>query len=187
MSQPVNEEVFVPTGWGQVKPRTVLDLPSGSKVLIRELEIQDLLSLGILDIVDQFSQEILPKASVKGKSVEKKFLQDVAENSDQFEKMVDVMNKITASAVIKPSVTYAPLPENGQREDLDPNKVYAHLVPLEDRLQIFEKAVAGMEDLFRSGEGQTEGVAAVADEQSVPDNASPAYRDIEPRPGLLSE
>ncbi|UVK63825.1 tail assembly chaperone [Gordonia phage LilyPad] len=183
-----NNDFTVPAGWGQVKPTIVLDLPSGSKVKVRELEIQDLLKLGVLDIVDSFSQEALPKQTPKGSSVEKKFLEDVAANKDQFEKMIDVMNKITAQAVVVPPVVYVPPPPEGQPEsELKEGVVYAHLVPLEDRLAIFEKAVAGMEDLFRSGEGQADDVASVADVQDVQLPAEPASGDIASHPSLLPE
>ncbi|AOE44832.1 tail assembly chaperone [Gordonia phage Terapin] len=187
MSNP-NEELTLAAGWGQVKPHHVLDLPSGSKVLVKELEIQDLLKMGILDLVDSFSQEILPKNTPKGGSAEKQFLQDLAENSGQFEKMVDVMNQIAASAVAKPPVTYVAPPKPGTpAEDLDPDKIYAHLIPLEDRIAIFEKAVVGMEDLFRPGEGQAEGVADMANVQGVPENSGGAHRSVASHPSLLSE
>ncbi|AWY06125.1 tail assembly chaperone [Gordonia phage Suzy] len=189
MSEELTADDFkISNGWGRVKPMMALDLPSESRVLIRELEIQDLLKMGILDLVDSFSQEILPKNTPKGDSAEKKFLQDLAENSGQFEKMVDVMNQIAAAAIVKPAVTYVAPPQPGsQPEDLDPDKVYAHLIPLEDRLAIFEKAVAGMDDLFRTGEGQAEGVAAVADVQGVPANPGGAHRSVASHPSLLSE
>ncbi|QNJ55333.1 tail assembly chaperone [Gordonia phage LittleFella] len=178
----------VPEGWGQVKPRQVLDLPSGSKVLIKELDLPDLLNLGILDIVDQFSQEALPAASIKGSSAEKKFLKDLAENKGQFDKMLDVMNKVTAAAVVKPPVIYLPpAPEGEPEKEPEEGKVYAHLVPIEDRLAIFEKGVAGMEDLFRSREGQAQDVAAVADVQDVQQDPVGTSGDIAPHPSLLPE
>lgn len=177
MSNPLNtaeaqkvEDTGLVSGWGQVKPRLRLELPSGSRVLLQELEIPDLLGLGILDIVDQFSQELLPKPDPKkGKeSAEKEFLADLTKNKDQFNSMLDVVDKIVASAVIEPKVTYVPPVKEGEPDPLlEEGKIYAHLIPIDDRMTIFEKAVAGMEDLFRSGEGQAEGVADVADGESV--------------------
>ena len=183
-----DQDYAVPAGWGQVRPLQTVELPSGGRVLVRELEIQDLLNLDILDIVDSFSQEALPKASVKGSNSEAQFLKNVAENKDQFDKMVDVMNRVAAQAIVKPVVTYVPPPKPGEAEqEAVEGKVYAHLIPLEDRLAVFNKAVAGMEDLFRDSTEQAENVGAVADVQEVQLPAEPASGDIASHPSLLPE
>lgn len=150
-------------GWGQLSEFFELDLPSGSTVLMRDLEVTELLDLGVLDIMDKFTQLALPDLEgVTPDKVSDLDLKTLSDSSEDFKKIFNTIDRICARAVVKPNVS---LLKEG--EDPDPEKVYANLIPLNDRIAIFEEAVDNMKDLFQSGEGQAADVANLPDVQKL--------------------
>lgn len=161
-----NAEVFIPNGWGAPKPTRVLDLPSGGKVRIRELEIPDLLKLGVLDVVDTFTKKVLPKTPGKKAkaATEDKLAEKLMRNPDQLDSMLVVVDKICVEAIVYPEVSLKP---EDPAEALDPNKFYAHLIPFEDRMEVFAKSSSSLEEYFQAGGEQADAVGAVEESASV--------------------
>lgn len=152
-----------PKGWGQVKESFDLTLPSGAHVRVRELEVSDLIDLGVLDILDTFTQKVLPKnaTEAKKKKADEEFANNLVRDKEKFTGMMDVVDAVCARAIVEPKVLI----------EKDPDKVvegsfYAHLIPMDDRMEVFGAAVKSMDGLFPSGDGQAEAVEPVAGEQS---------------------
>lgn len=162
-------------GWGQLKENFELDLPSGAKVLMRELEVTELINLGVLDIIDKFTQLTLPNDASESAQQQLALL---AERSDDFKNVFQVVGKICRSSVVKPTIEDLPAGEQPI-----PGHFYAHLIPFADQLAIFEEAVDGMSDLFQSGEGQAETVAALPDVEDVEHAAKSAPRNTKVKNG----
>lgn len=158
----------LPQGWGQVKSRIELGLPSGAKVLVEKIEVTDLLSLGLLDSLDTFTQKLIPsaedkdKAAQSGKTEEEIFGERVLNDIEQFADVIKVVDKVVSRSVVEPRVLLA----DGDAP-LDPSRVYAHLIPLEDRMAIFEAVLPDMTDTFPPGGGSSDGVATVENVEAV--------------------
>ena len=158
-----------PAAWGRAKPRKDLVLPSGARVLVEKIELTDLLSLGILDSVDSFTQKLLPDSSVpQEKKTEEDLADQVLGDMNRFSDIVKVVDKVVCRAVVQPRVHPMPTDEDGNEIPVQDDKIYAHLIPLEDRMAIFEEVLPEMSDTFPAGGGPAAGVEAVANVQELP-------------------
>jgi len=166
----MSNPAFVPAGWGAVKPKFDLDLPSGARVKVEHLEITELLQLGIIDSIDSFSKKLLPAvqdAASSGKSQEEIVGENVVKDIDQFGDVLKVVDKVVARAIVEPKVHVAPKSKKGKNPELDPDKFYAHLIPLEDRMAVFEAVLPDMSDTFQPGGGSSAGVENVENGEGV--------------------
>ena len=152
ITSPAQAEAFVQasvaSGWGQVKPTIELDLPSGSKVLIQELDIPKMIELGVLDQLDSFTGKVLPKEPKKGKKAKKEEEPEMPDG-EQLGVIMTVMDKVVAAVLIEPKVEYI--------EDIanaDPSKIYSNLIPLPDKMEIFNKGFASMLEFLGASGGQ---------------------------------
>ena len=152
-----------PSGWGVVKPRLDLRLPSGAFVQIEPLELTELLQLGIIDSIDSFSQKLLPAVQGQASQLsEEELSKNVLKDASQLGGVLEVVNKVVSRAIVQPQVHVLAedaVPEQG--------KLYAHLIPLEDRMAVFEAVLPDMSDTFPAGGGPADGVANVADGEVV--------------------
>lgn len=164
----------VSAGWGKPKESIVLELPSGNgKVRIKDLEIPDLVRLGVLDVLDTFTKKVLPKEPGKKKKTQDQSVADrIMQNPDQLTGMLEVIDKVIAEAIIEPKVSLRVPIEGaeGQYEPLDEDKIYAHLVPFEDKMEVFSRSTGSMEEYFRAGGEQTADVGAVEESEGVQRN-----------------
>ena len=141
--------VSVSPAWGrQASAYQSLDLPSGSRVKIRKLELVDLIALGLMDLLDSFSQQVFAEDS-EGKTTQE-IGSEILKGDDvaKIGKVIEMTAKISAAAVVEPKVHLL-----SEGEEMDPDKVYAHLIPFEDQMTIFEAVIPSMEGTFRDGEG----------------------------------
>lgn len=156
-------------GWGQVKPRRELKLPSGSVVVVQDMDLAELLETGILEHIDIFTQELtkdeLEKAQAEGKDIEKVKTEKVMK-SDKLKSSISVINDVVSRCVVEPKLH---LLEKG--ETAEQGKIYAHLVPIEDRFVIVGEALPDMSDTFLGSEEPGEAVAAVEDGEGLSDDA----------------
>ena len=166
----------VPSGWGQVKPGFDLELPSGALVRIERMEIADLLGLGILDSIDTFTQKLLPSEGKHGadQSAEQELGNRIMNDLSQFSDVLEMVDKVIARAVVKPQLHLAPFNDNGEPLPLQDGKIYAHLVPLEDKMAIFQAVIPEMDDTFPDSDQSAAGVADLEDVQGVPSQADSA-------------
>ncbi len=177
--------VEIPSGWGQVRPSSPLNLPSGARVLYQRLEITELIGLGVLDMVDTFTQEVLPKDDASFQAAQKAMAGEIMGDKDRFESVMESIYKIAAKAIVKPEVIY--IDPSERKEALPEGKVFAHLIPMEDCIFVFEHSVEGMKDLFRAGEEQADAVADVADGEGDALPSEPTARHRGEEPSVLPE
>lgn len=163
-TQPAN----LPSGWG-VPKNLIFDevLPSGAKVRLRKLEMEDLISMGLLDQLDTFSPEAISGVNeLQEKSSEEK--KEYGKRLIELFKMVD---KIVVAALLSPKVL--PKPENLEDPRIE-GQLYVDGIPQEDRMHIFETAAEDMSSFLRIGEGQSGDVGSVEAGSVVPNEAVPA-------------
>lgn len=142
--------------WGYVKPDRKVTLPSGASVTLRQLEIPDLVSLGVLDKMDSFT----PKVLGTGK---KKKNEDPAISSEKMADLVKVLDSIAVAAIVNPKVS--PDPEDGKFVE---GVRYASKIPMEDKMFVFQNSFSGMEEFFRLGGGQAASLGNVASVEADP-------------------
>lgn len=133
--------------WGQIQPKKELELPSGAKVLVRELDILEIVRLGLVDKIDSFTARALPKSETGGK--------DESEGADLFrdpEKMAALtaaIDAVVVASVVKPKVH----PQPADAADILEGRIYVHLIPFADRMEIFNHSFKSLE-AFGSFRGQ---------------------------------
>lgn len=164
MTSTENPDISVVEGWGQQKGLKILELPSGSRVQIKEVDVPELIKLGALDLVDTFTQEALPEdqSKKKKKKIQDNFAEDISKNKEKMSTMIDVVDRIVVASIVKPKVHF--LEEGAEPEE---GKYYVNFVAFEDKIFIFEKAVASLGDFLADSSGQTENVADLADVKNV--------------------
>lgn len=164
------QQASVVNGWGQVKPRRTITLPSGSTVVVQDLDLEVLLETGILDHVDAFTKELSVKEKREAKkegltdeqALEMRFLKD----KERFGKMIAMVNDAVSRSVVEPRISL--LAEGAAEEE---GKIYAHLVPLDDRFAIFDEVCPDMGDAFPDSEEPESAVAAVGNVEELQDNS----------------
>lgn len=160
------------------------ELPSGNTCLMHELSIDDLLSMGILDQMDELGtivQTDIAKASGRPLPESLQALADIdsdthdgrqmvlriMQDKSKWEKIKGFMDLVAVNAIDEPTL----LPEPAKREDREPDKLYVNQVDLMDRLAVMGRAlrrVMAMQQAakpFRTGPAAP--VATVADGEDV--------------------
>lgn len=152
------------TGWAKAKDPSIRDitLPSGQVCQIRNLKMEDIFVLGIVDDLDDFGTALMPKQPTRAakrsgaaakkaqEDAELKRIMSFLSDSQKFDTISGVLNKVVAKCVLQPAL--ADLPEDGK--DRDPEKIYVDQVDFMDRLEIFNQVFSGMGDMARFREGQ---------------------------------
>jgi hypothetical protein len=172
------------------KDAEVFTTPSGNKCVIRELELDDVLDLGIIDRMDSLTgivqEDHIDRVSgkkKKGKQLEKsKSKDDMAfmrslKDKDKRAEVTEMIEMIAVACVVKPKL-HSPwindpnsaTPDNpdGRRKleknEREPDKAYVDYVNFVDKLAIFHEVFGGMERLQQFREAADEGVGDLADE-----------------------
>lgn len=175
------------TVW-KVDNESDLRTPSGQLCRVKELGLQEMAELGVIDQMDTLGMLVEEKhiKRVQGKRPQDKKLtkaQQAAKEQGEITKMlkdkkkfgalVTLLDKVAATCVVEPVVEnpWVPVdendPEKGERkltrsERLDA-ALYADVLPFNDKMTIFEFAFKGMGELESFREGSTEDVAALPD------------------------
>lgn len=130
--------------WGMAKPDPTLTLSSGVEITYRTLDIPKMVELNILDKMDSFT----PKVLEVGKKSKKKGEEGVEMTPEKLIALVGVLDIVTVACVVSPQIH--PQPEDGV---LIPGVRYVGKISMSEKMEIFQAAFDGMEDLFRvSGE-----------------------------------
>ena len=153
----------LPSGWG-IPKNLIYDkvLPSGAKVRLRKLELEDLAELGVLDEMDAFT----PKA-MSGNVVKKDSEPAAIDTAKQITKVLDLMDKIAVAALIKPEVH----PRLKDGEEPVEGRLYVNGIPANDRGAIFEDSVEEIGSFLGTGGEQGGDVGDMATEQSSEQSA----------------
>lgn len=156
---------------------------SGQTVLLKRLDMGDLLKLGIAEQMDFMSKSLVAEDKPAGD--EAKSAQDAvasaileAGNYSQMELMI---NTVCTAGIIKPSLQMPPEHEAARQKGM----LYIDSIPFADRMELFS-VIYDAEGLVTFREEQANGVGDVAD---VPSVQLPADRPVDVRPddteGLL--
>lgn len=128
-------------------------------VLLRRLDMGDLLKLGVAEELDFMSKAIM----TDGESEKpKESLTSAIGKAENFEKMEKMINAVVSAGVIKPRLLSPPLHDAARQ----PGQIYVDSVPFNDRLELFS-VIFDSEGLSTFREKQKDGVGDVADEPSV--------------------
>lgn len=153
-------QASVTTGWGQIKPRRELKLSSGNIVIVQELDLAAVMMTGVMDSIDIFTQEMSAKekkaAKAKGLSEEQALTSNLVKDISKLDKVLKTVDSVVAQGLVEPKVHLL-----AEGETTEEDRVYAHLIPLEDRMEIFEAVIPNLEDMFPDSEGSGDDVEAV--------------------------
>lgn len=137
-----NPADFAPTQWKRKKSQFEVTLPSGQKCLCRSVTMEDILELGILDVMDTFTGQLLaePESKEADQSVSATF--EMLKDKERRDKFLGAINKLIPKAVVLPRVHEDPFPGYEKEED----KVYVSDIELQDKMEIFAKTFGGWGD-----------------------------------------
>lgn len=156
-----NPDKYAPTVWGnKVDEGRDFTTPSGQLCRIRKIGMEDILELGLLDIMDTFTNQLTanPEAKPSEEEVGDAFL-EMLKDPERRHKIVTAINEVVPRAVMAPSVE--PLPEKNYRKV--PGLLYVDDLSLEDRFAIFGASFDGWGDVSKFREEEKENVGAVAE------------------------
>lgn len=134
---------------------------TGQTVLVRRLDMGDLLKLGIAEELDFMSKELMAGESADSEKA-KDALEKTITKADNFGRMEGMINKVVQAGVVKPALQVPPLHEAARQKGL----IYVDSVPFADRIELFS-VIFETEGLSTFREEQETGVGDVADVPSV--------------------
>lgn len=129
-------------------------------VLLRRLDMGDILKLGIAEELDFMSKSLM--ADSQNAEKPKEAVSSAIMKSDNFIKMEKMINAVVAAGVIKPKIQG--IPEHDQARQ--PGQIYVDSIPFSDRMELFS-VIFDSEGLSTFREEQDNGVGNVADVPSV--------------------
>jgi hypothetical protein len=113
---------------------------SGNTCRIREVSLTDLVFDGVIDNIDSLSAIVNSKITKKKSGGREKTDQQKAlemlKSASEIKDALAIMDKVVVHVVVEPKIS--PLPEDGKFED---DVVYISNIPLEDRTDIFMRAI----------------------------------------------
>jgi hypothetical protein len=133
---------------------------TGQNVMIRRLDMGDLLKLGIAEELDFMTKALMSDKKPGENSAEavgKAILQ-----ADNFSRMETMINTVCVAGIIKPKLQLPPRDEAARQA----GQVYVDSVPFNDRMELFG-VIFETEGLTDFREEQADGVGNVADVQDV--------------------
>lgn len=129
-------------------------------VLLRRLDMGDLLKLGIAEELDFMSKALFADDS---SASAKEAVNTAVLKSQNFTKMEHMVNSVVMAGVIKPQLHAIPLHEAARQ----PGLVYVDSVPFSDRMELFG-VIFDSEGLSTFRKEQETGVGNVPDVSDVP-------------------
>lgn len=131
--------------------------PSGQLCRMKRVSEIELLQSGILDKVSRLpglAQSLVDKS--EGKPPEPELdMAELADNVDKLQDLLDVINKVCLSVVVRPKLAAPPMPdpETGEVKARMEGVIYVDDVEMGDRVAIMERAMRGLRsmDSFRPG------------------------------------
>lgn len=140
-----------------------MTLPSGQVVLVRKVQMEDVVELGLLEAMDAF-KDIVGKGQVAAKAAKKTTKKAQAEaeeksnetlglglmkDKDKFKTMLKMADRVTVAVVLKPEIKFPPAGLDGKAlpmPDREPG-LYVDQVPFADKIHVFSSIFDGMENL----------------------------------------
>lgn len=154
------------TAWGAQFLRREFDIvcPSGQRCRARELQIEDAMSMGILESLDMFTPAVME--NVAGEANTKQQNDSILGGLADPEKRASffgTVNKVIAHTVVIPRVV---LVDDG---NLPEGTIFANDIPFADKMHIFRSVFGTRGDALQSfREGEETAVASLEEESGVP-------------------
>ena len=180
MENQIQDEYELSPAWSKAKgfkkPFDHVCSDTGQKVLIRRLDMGDLLKLDIAEEMDFMSKAVMSTESEKPEEVQtsQEAVANAVKNSKNFSKMEKMINLVVSAGVIRPRLYSPPEHENARQAGLN----YVDEVPWNDRMELFS-VIFEMEGIATFREEEEPSVGDVADDAGVP---LPAERPVDVRP-----
>lgn len=130
---------------------------SKQTVLLRRLDMGDLLKLGIAEEMD-FMSKALITGDTKDEQSAQNAVADAVKQSANFSKMEKMINKVVLAGLVEPRLYVVPEHEAARQAGL----TYVDEIPWEDRMELFS-IIFETEGLSTFREEQEDGVGNVAD------------------------
>lgn len=164
---------YQPTSWGKtpaVSEPYEYETDSGQLCLIKNIGMNDILRMGLLDNLDFFTASMAEDDANKGKpKIEVPQEGFAAKLLKNFDKMEGTINKVLLAGVIAPPLAPVPNDPASQRKE---GVIYVDSIPFADRVDLFGEILDtdGLSDFREEKEG---GVGHVQDVQTVQLPAEP--------------
>lgn len=162
-------------GYGTVsddKLETHYELGPGQLVLLKRLDMGDIIKLGIAEELDFMSTELVSGDPKAAEASAKEAVSNVITKAENFDRMETMVNKIVSTGVLKPKLHLPPLHDNARQKGL----IYVDSIPFNDRIELFS-VIFESEGLSSFRQEQTAGVGNV---EHVTDVQLPPERPVEP-------
>jgi hypothetical protein len=147
---------------------------TGQTVLIRRLDMGDLLKFGIAEELDIMSKALMADEKPQVEQDTKQTISDAVMKSGNFEQMEKMINVVCVGGIIKPKIQNVPLHEQARQ----PGQIYVDSIPFGDRMELFG-VIFDAEGLATFLPEQNAGVGDVANVTDVP---LPPDRPVDVRP-----
>lgn len=174
---------------------------SGAKCLLRDLEMEDIIELGIINEMDSLSALVQTEhidrvagktkgrkatklAQQKAEEAERRSLIQLMSDKEKFGQISNVLNKIVMRCVISPQILDPWItdpniiddenPEGRRkltRDERDPDAAYIDYIDLPDKMAIFGKVFQSMDNLEKFREESQADLGSVEDESGSPADA----------------
>lgn len=144
------------TGWGpQIHRPFDIKCPSGQMCSAKQIGIEDAISLGMLDSLDMFTNNLM-QPIIEGQEEQpepdaNKAILNSLKDPEKRANFFGTVNKVVAWAVITPQIVLT----TNEDGSVDEGCVFANDVPFADKMHIFRRAFAGggqVLDTFQQGQ-----------------------------------
>lgn len=144
-------EMYTASTWG-TGATFELTTPSGQRCLARDLSIETLMEMGLLDTINSLSGivdlEVLPSAKGQPPAVD---MAKIMGNAEALLRVMALVNKIVIAGVVAPEV-HPIIDDEGEAVVKQKGLTYVDSIPVGDRMFLFNELTGGLESLaaFRS-------------------------------------
>lgn len=157
------------TGWGgNVHEPFDIVCPSGQVCQARQITIEDAISLGMLDSLDMFTNNLMTpiiEGTEEGEEPDaNKAILEGLKDPEKRANFFGTVNRVVGHAVLQPSIVFVTKEDGSVGE----GEVFADDIPFQDKMHIFRRVFAGGgPTLDRFQQGQESVVADVASVSGV--------------------
>lgn len=143
-SAPQEASAYAPSVWG-TQTQFEVTTPSGQVCLCRELTVERLIEMGLLQAISSLEgivgNQVLPKA--QGQPSVQVDMAELVQNADKLTAVLDLVNVIVCEAVVAPRVHVVPADGENRVDGL----VYVDSIGMQDRFAIFAEVTGGLDSL----------------------------------------
>lgn len=150
---------YAPTTWGTYDEELIVS--SGQKCRVRKLDFEDVMAAGLLDKLNTL-QGVVDKHVKKGEGQPPIDAQKLLADKRTAGQFSGLINQVVVMCVTAPALQMPPKNPAERKVGV----VYVDTVGLVDKMEIFERSLASLNDLQPFRGGASKSAERVADEQS---------------------